>query len=436
MDTSNVTNMSQMFLNCRSLKKLDLSSFNTNSVQDMSQMFGGCSDLRMLNITNFDTKKVTNMNGMFAGCETLEELDLSNFDTKNVKSMDNMFQATDALKSLKLGDKFVVPENKEKDLKLVNRTWIDVGTGTTKNPKPTNKIGISSDELLKHHDKGNWVVKPEKEYLGNFRIMVANNLHKDIVVTVPDEIRPEYVGSVFEVAVPQITGFNADRKTLTVTATDEGLISNEEVTYTEVVEKPAVVQSAAQTTSSVQLAEKVIKPKAVTTPTPTVEKAAGPQKTVETETVVTAKPEPEPSEEQGKVTKFMNYISVHPDLKAAKTYSMNGKINDGNTLRPGYSWFSDKQLQLGNQKYYHVLGDSWIKAEDVFIYREAQNLVKTKDVVMTNLFNSRAELLTNRGLGALSTWQTSKEVILGNHKYYQITANEFVDSDNVEIVNE
>ncbi|AYE39103.1 BspA family leucine-rich repeat surface protein [Companilactobacillus zhachilii] len=438
MDTSNVTNMSQMFLNCRSLKKLDLSSFNTNSVQDMSQMFGGCSDLRMLNITNFDTSKVTNMNGMFAGCETLEELDLSNFDTKNVQSMDNMFQATDALKSLKLGDKFVVPENKEKDLKLVDRTWIDVGTGTTKNPKPTNKIGISSDELLKHHDKGNWVVKPEKEYLGNFRIMVANNLHKDIVVTVPDNIRPEYVGSVFEVDVPKITGYTADKKTLTITAIDEGLISNDEITYTKVETKPAVKSVPTQTTvkpsNSLRLAEDIIKPKSVATAEPKTESKIEPETPAKPEVSVDS--EPDVQAEQGKVSKFMNYISVHSDIKEAKTYSMDGQLNEGNTLRRSYSWFSDKELKLGNQKYYHVLGDSWVKAEDVYIYREAQNLVKTSsDVVMTNLYNSRAELLTNRGLSAGSTWQTSKEVMLNNHKYYQITANEFVDSDNVEVVN-
>ena len=453
MDTSNVTNMSQMFLNCRSLKELNLSSFNTNSVQDMSQMFSGCSDLRMLNITNFDTKKVTNMNGMFAGCETLEELDLSNFDTKNVKSMDNMFQSSDALKSLKLGEKFVVPKNKEHNLKLVNRTWVDVGTGTIKNPKPTNKEGISSVELLKHHDKGNWVVKPEKAYQGDFKLIIANNLNKDIVMDVPEDIRPEYIGSSFEMMVPQIIGYNADKKILHVTATDKGLISDDKVNYTKIesevdprtvtfdkpVEavKPAEpVTPKVQPTSSVQLAEKVV---------PKPEKKVEVQPAEKTETKVETKPEEKekPAEKTeptkpavaGKVSKFMHYVTVHPDIQSAQTYNTNGQINKGDQLRQNYSWFSDKQLQIGAQKYYHVVGDSWIKAEDVYRYQEFQNIVKTKDVVMTHLVNSRAEELTNRGLGALSTWQTSKEALIGDHKYYQITTNEFVDADSVDLMN-
>ncbi len=426
-----------MFLNCRSLKKLDLSSFNTNSVQDMSQMFGGCSDLRMLNITNFDTKKVTNMNGMFANCETLEELDLSNFDTKNVKSMDNMFQSSDALKSLKLGEKFVVPKNKEHDLKLVNRTWVDVGTGTIMNPKPTNKEGISSIDLLKHHDKGNWVVKPEKAYNGGFKLIIANNLNKDIVMDVPEDVRPEYIGSSFEMMVPQIIGYNADKKVLHVTATDEGLISKDKVNYTKIAtavdprtvnvepvkseesEKPEEsVKPQEQPSSTVQLAEKVA---------------------VKTENKAVIKPEdktaPAKPEVAGKVSKFMHYVTIHPDVQSAQTYNTNGQANDGDQLRRNYSWFSDKELQIGAQKYYHVLGDSWVKVEDVYRYQDAQNIVKTKDVVMTHLVNSRAEELTNRGLGALSAWQTSKEAIIGDRKYYQITTNEFVDADSVDLMN-
>ena len=47
-DTSNVTNMSYMFYNCRSLTKLDLSSFNTSKLVNMSKMFYGCDALKNL----------------------------------------------------------------------------------------------------------------------------------------------------------------------------------------------------------------------------------------------------------------------------------------------------------------------------------------------------------------------------------------------------
>ena len=44
-DTSSVTNMSKMFINCSNLTTLDLSSFNTSAVTSMGDMFGFCSNL-------------------------------------------------------------------------------------------------------------------------------------------------------------------------------------------------------------------------------------------------------------------------------------------------------------------------------------------------------------------------------------------------------
>ena len=39
-----------MFYDCKSLKSIDLSSFNTNNVTDMSYMFSGCESLKIENI--------------------------------------------------------------------------------------------------------------------------------------------------------------------------------------------------------------------------------------------------------------------------------------------------------------------------------------------------------------------------------------------------
>ena len=44
-DTSNVTNMSEMFIECRALTSLDVSSFDTSNVTDMSGMFDSCKAL-------------------------------------------------------------------------------------------------------------------------------------------------------------------------------------------------------------------------------------------------------------------------------------------------------------------------------------------------------------------------------------------------------
>ena len=90
-DTSNVTNMYNMFYGCDNLTSLDVSNFDTSNVTDMSCMFYSCGSLTSLDVSGFDTSKVTTMNGMFGSCSNLTYLDLSNFNTSNVTDMSYMF---------------------------------------------------------------------------------------------------------------------------------------------------------------------------------------------------------------------------------------------------------------------------------------------------------------------------------------------------------
>ena len=101
-DTSKVTDMSLMFHGMRDLSALNLSSFNTSQVTDMHNMFYGMSNLTTLNVSHFDTSKVTNMGLMFYGMSNLTTLDLSNFDTSKVTNMGNMFSSMTNLTSLNL----------------------------------------------------------------------------------------------------------------------------------------------------------------------------------------------------------------------------------------------------------------------------------------------------------------------------------------------
>lgn len=76
-DTSEITNMDNMFIYCTSLKSIDLSNFDTSAVKNMNNMFYGCSSLTTLDLSNFDTSAVTSMIQMFVGCSSLTSLDLS-----------------------------------------------------------------------------------------------------------------------------------------------------------------------------------------------------------------------------------------------------------------------------------------------------------------------------------------------------------------------
>ena len=99
-NTEKVQDMSNMFYGCKSLSSLNLSSFNTEKVQDMCAMFLDCSSLTFLNLSNFNTEKVENMHEMFCGCSSLSSLDLSNFYTEKVQDMSGMFGNNTSLRTI------------------------------------------------------------------------------------------------------------------------------------------------------------------------------------------------------------------------------------------------------------------------------------------------------------------------------------------------
>lgn len=65
-----------MFCNCSKLKSLDLGDkFDTSNVTDMNQMFNHCSSLESLDLGDkFDTSNVTNMWRMFSDCPKLSSI--------------------------------------------------------------------------------------------------------------------------------------------------------------------------------------------------------------------------------------------------------------------------------------------------------------------------------------------------------------------------
>lgn len=91
LDTSEVTDMSDMFAMCRSLTELDLSGFNTSSVMDMSSMFCFCESIKTLELGSFDTSGVKKMSEMFWGCYELENIYIDAFDTTSATELEMMF---------------------------------------------------------------------------------------------------------------------------------------------------------------------------------------------------------------------------------------------------------------------------------------------------------------------------------------------------------
>ena len=100
INTSNVTNMSYMFCGCNKLTNIDVSGFDTSKVAYMCGIFNVCSSLTTVDVSNWDTSNVTDMTRLFNQCDSLTYVDVSNWDTSKVTIMSNMFYGCKSLTSL------------------------------------------------------------------------------------------------------------------------------------------------------------------------------------------------------------------------------------------------------------------------------------------------------------------------------------------------
>lgn len=72
---------------------------NLSGCKDASFLFKDMTNLVSVNLCNFDTSNVTNMEDMFCGCESLKEIDLSGFKTSKVTNMKKSFADVNLLKN-------------------------------------------------------------------------------------------------------------------------------------------------------------------------------------------------------------------------------------------------------------------------------------------------------------------------------------------------
>ncbi len=102
VNTSAVTDMSDMFSHASSLKSLDLSDWNTSSLVNMNSMFSNAYVLESLDLSGWITGSVTGMNGVFFDARSLKDLNLSGWVTGSVTDMGFMFRGASSLTSLDL----------------------------------------------------------------------------------------------------------------------------------------------------------------------------------------------------------------------------------------------------------------------------------------------------------------------------------------------
>lgn len=104
LNTTEVTNMQQMFDGCEALTALDLSTFNTAKVTTMNSMFNSAKSLKKLTLSDqFTGTSLEDARWCFMDCESLTKLDLSQFvTTKALTQTAQMFRLCTSLKELNL----------------------------------------------------------------------------------------------------------------------------------------------------------------------------------------------------------------------------------------------------------------------------------------------------------------------------------------------
>ena len=132
LNTSEVTDLSNMFSGCSSLKNVDLSGFDTRNVTNMNYMFAGCRALTTIYVGDgWNTSKVSYNDNMFAGCKSLVGSQGTAFDESHV---DLAYAcpdgSTDAPGYLTLGAPYVVYDS-ERCLTFYCDTQRSTRTGTT-----------------------------------------------------------------------------------------------------------------------------------------------------------------------------------------------------------------------------------------------------------------------------------------------------------------
>lgn len=103
LDTSNITDMSNIFYGNKKLHDIDISAWNTSNVTNMQNAFYNCNAFNSnttLDFSNWVTSKVTNMSSMFYGNISVDSLDLSSFVTSEVTSVAAMFRNCTSLSRL------------------------------------------------------------------------------------------------------------------------------------------------------------------------------------------------------------------------------------------------------------------------------------------------------------------------------------------------
>ena len=168
-DTSNVTNMSQMFSSIWVING-DIGNWDTSNVTDMSEMFQSATFNQ--DISSWNTAKVTNMSNMFMWVSAFNQ-DIGSWNTAKVTNMSNMFAYAEAFN----GDIGSWDTSSVTDMSYVfsGATVFNQNIGNWDTSKVTNMYKMFDDASAFNQNIGSWDTSSVTDMFGMFSRATAFN---------------------------------------------------------------------------------------------------------------------------------------------------------------------------------------------------------------------------------------------------------------------
>jgi len=135
--------------------------------------------------------------------------------------------------------------------------------------------------------------------------------------------------------------------------------------------------------------------------------------------------------------KLAQTISTYSDQPDVQIYTLGANdsmspVTDQD-LAKKTNWQSDQKIIIGDDTYYRVATNEWVKANKVYPYHENTMDIRTYDGSDKELFKAEDDLIKSRDVAADSSWFSDRIVELNGVKYYRVATNELVRASDAYI---
>jgi hypothetical protein len=140
---------------------------------------------------------------------------------------------------------------------------------------------------------------------------------------------------------------------------------------------------------------------------------------------------------QPTVQKIDTNISTYPDSSNIPIYQWNYDnmiILKTQQLAPQTDWFTDQTIIVSGIKYYRIATNEWVKASQVYSYRDLDTHIRTYDKTTKVLYESADQIVGNREVQPNSSWYSDQiAYFINGEKYYRIADDEFVKASDAYV---